>query len=51
MENYKKMYYTLFNNVSNIIEELQKAQMQTEEMYMSQQESFDKEEERDIGDT
>ena len=34
MEQYKKMYYALFNEVTKAIEELQKAQKKTESMYM-----------------
>ncbi len=32
---YKKMYYTLFNKISNIVKELEEAQKETEEMFIS----------------
>ena len=35
MTDYKKMYYTLFNQVTDVIIMQQKAQMLTEEMYIS----------------
>lgn len=35
MTDYKSMYYALFNRVSKAIEDLQKIQQETEEMYMS----------------
>ncbi len=38
MEDYKKMYYRLFSRVSDIIEELQNAQRETEEMFLRQSE-------------
>lgn len=34
MEDYKEMYYELFNAISDAIELLQKAQQKTEEMYI-----------------
>lgn len=34
MEDYKKMYFELFNAISDAIELLQKAQQKTEEMYI-----------------
>lgn len=34
MPDYQKLYTTLFNRVSDIIEELQKAQQETEEIYI-----------------
>ncbi len=34
MPDYKKMYTNLFNKVTDIIEELQKAQKETEELYI-----------------
>ena len=34
MANYKKMYLTLFNRVSDVIDYLQKAQQEAEETYM-----------------
>lgn len=36
MPDYQKLYTTLFNRVSDIIEELQKAQQEAEEMYISE---------------
>lgn len=35
MADYKKMYHSLFNAVSDAVELLQKAQRDTEEMYIS----------------
>lgn len=35
MPNYKEMYLALFNQVSEVIEELQAIQQKTEEMYLS----------------
>ena len=34
MPDYQKMYTTLFNKITDMIEELQKIQQLTEEMYM-----------------
>lgn len=34
MPDYKKMYYVLFNKITDLIGELQVAQQQTEEMYI-----------------
>lgn len=39
MPDYQKLYVTLFNRVSDIIEELQKAQIEAEEMYVSNEET------------
>lgn len=36
MPDYQKLYTTLFNRISDVIEELQKAQQETEEMYISE---------------
>lgn len=36
MTDYQKLYTTLFNRVSDIIEELQKAQQEAEEAYISE---------------
>jgi len=36
MPDYKKMYHDLFNAITDLIRELQDAQRETEEMYMSQ---------------
>ena len=35
MNIYKKMYYELFNEVTDVIEKLQKAQQKCEELYIS----------------
>ena len=35
MEDYKKLYYELFNKITDIIEELKKIQQDTEERYIS----------------
>ena len=35
MNEYKEMYYKLFNEVSKVIEQLQEIQQKTEEMYMN----------------
>ena len=37
MVDYKEMYSILFNKMSDIIEEIQQAQRQTEEMYIHSQ--------------
>jgi len=37
MEDYKEMYLNLFNNITEIIEELKKIQAETEEMYLNAQ--------------
>lgn len=34
VENYKDMYYKLFNKITDVIEELKEIQCQTEEKYM-----------------
>ncbi|MGI5985560.1 MAG: hypothetical protein ACOX7O_06865 [Oscillospiraceae bacterium] len=34
MPDYKKMYYVLFNKITDVIGELQVAQQRTEEMYI-----------------
>lgn len=39
MADYKKMYYTLFNQMTEIIEQLQTAQQVTEEMFIESEES------------
>ncbi len=36
MDDYKKMYLTLFNGISDIIEQLQILQQQSEELFISQ---------------
>jgi hypothetical protein len=38
MPDYQKMYATLFNEVSDIIRQLQLVQLKTEEMYMESRE-------------
>ena len=35
MEDYKKLYYELFNKITDIIEELEKIQQEAEERYIS----------------
>ena len=35
MDCYREMYYQLFNKVTDVIEELQKVQQETEEMFAS----------------
>lgn len=39
MPDYKKMYTTLFNEVTDAIERLQEAQQKTEELYLNAEES------------
>ena len=39
MNNYKKMYYILFNAITEAIKILQEAQKKTEEIYMNEQKS------------
>jgi len=34
MEDYKKLYYTLFNEITTVIEQLQAAQRKTEAMFI-----------------
>jgi len=34
MPDYKKMYTTLFNKITDVIEQLQEVQRETEEMYI-----------------
>jgi len=36
MPNYEEMYYTLFNKVTDIIEELKEVQAKMEEMYIEE---------------
>jgi len=38
MDDYKKMYFHLFNKITVIINDLQEVQQQTEEMYIQQEE-------------
>ncbi len=35
MEDYKKMYYELFNKITDVIETLKKIQQEAEEIYLS----------------
>ena len=42
MPNYKKMYYDLFNSVTDTIEALKKAQQKAEEEYISSGEKPEK---------
>ena len=39
MPDYQKMYSTLFNKITDLIEELQKVQQLTEEMYLEDEET------------
>ncbi len=41
MPDYQKMYTTLFNKITDLIEELQKIQQLTEEMYMNEENDQD----------
>ena len=34
MSDYKKMYYKMFNKITDIIEELKELQLETEEIYI-----------------
>lgn len=36
MPDYKAMYYALFHKITEVIEQLQKIQLQAEELYISQ---------------
>lgn len=45
MPDYQKMYTTLFNQITDTIEALQKIQQETEEMYMEEKASEAQEEE------
>ncbi|RPF43251.1 hypothetical protein EDD70_2214 [Hydrogenoanaerobacterium saccharovorans] len=38
MPDYQKMYHVLFNQITNTIEDLQRVQQQTEELYVCAQE-------------
>ncbi len=42
MNTYKEMYYQLFNNVTDIIFELQRAQQETEELFLSHEDPPEK---------
>jgi len=39
MPDYQKMYYALFNDVTNVVSKLQQAQQKTEEMYVDSMEA------------
>ena len=43
MTDYKKLYFELFNKVTNVIEELKQIQCQMEEMYINSSEKVDEE--------
>ena len=38
MDNYKEMYYRLFNKMSELIEEIKAVQQETEDMFLSHRE-------------
>ena len=38
MDDYKEMYYRLFNKMSELIEEIKAVQQETEEMFLSHRE-------------
>ena len=40
MADYKKMYFALFNKITDVIEELQEIQAITEEMYMDSRDNI-----------
>ncbi len=42
MPDYEKMYFELFNGVTDIIEELKKLQQRTEKLYIEEGESEEK---------
>lgn len=42
MADYKKMYYILFNKITDIIKDLQEVQQLTEEIYIEQEEKIKK---------
>ena len=41
MPDYKKMYYTLFNKITDVIEELKEVQCEVEELYIESCEEED----------
>lgn len=41
MPDYKKMYHTLFNAVTEVLRQLEQAQIDTEEIYISDMEEDD----------
>ncbi len=44
MDQYKEMYYKLFRKLCDIAEEIKQVQLETEEMYLMQQEEAEEEE-------
>ena len=40
MENYKKMYFELFNKITDIIENLKQIQMEAEETFITSEEKL-----------
>ena len=42
MTDYETMYHTLFNKITDIVEDLQQVQQQTEEMYINYEEEINK---------
>lgn len=49
MPDYKKMYLHLFNTITDTIEELKKAQLSTEKMFMSATREEGKEKAESVG--
>lgn len=47
MPNYKKMYFHLFNRITDIIEELKKIQIEGEDMYLDTYDEFPEDDEDD----
>ncbi len=41
MEDYKKMYYELFNEITDIIEKLKEIQLKAEERYVAAEDEID----------
>lgn len=37
MDNYKEMYFKLFDKLSKIVEEIKQAQLEAEDMYVAQE--------------
>ncbi len=46
MSDYKKMYYKMFNKITDIIEDLKKLQLETEEIYIETAENMPKNEKK-----
>ena len=42
MQNYEKMYTTLFQKITEVVNQLQEIQQQTEEMYIEQESGEEK---------